>query len=197
MALKPYSDEFIRLWEIYPNGAGKRYAFTKYEKLNQADRDLLFKYVSTNDFKKDFVPHLSTTINQRRFEDVIEPKKSVTPYYDLARKKAIELQKKEEAEREKVTELTIEQMAQQIVNRRPDRSISDLKKEIRAMSMVGKDSKPGDRLYELRKKMARVLVHIWGKEVYMDTWNDMYEVTVEVSKDRKKTLLEQAKDMVQ
>lgn len=77
-----YSDErFVFFWNEYPNKVGKGKAWESWIKLqpsNELARKIVQavrKYKTTTSWKKDngqFIPHASTFLNQRRFDDDIE-----------------------------------------------------------------------------------------------------------------------------
>lgn len=79
---EPYSDErFTFFWNEYPNKVGKGKAWESWIKLqpsNELARKIVQavrKYKTTTSWKKDngqFIPHASTFLNQRRFDDDIE-----------------------------------------------------------------------------------------------------------------------------
>lgn len=76
-----YSEAFLTFWEAYPKKTAKGAAFKAFEKLNP-DSALLDTFLSalreqknSTDWKRDggqYIPHPSTWLNQRRWED--EPK---------------------------------------------------------------------------------------------------------------------------
>ena len=85
MSLKfSYPSDFEKLWRAYPNNASKYQAFKAFEKLKleQSDVDELVMHVTTRAKKdvkwlgdkngKKFIPHLSTFLNGRRWEDYYE-----------------------------------------------------------------------------------------------------------------------------
>lgn len=77
-----YGDQkFQEFWNVYPRKVGKGVAWTKWKQLKlsaeekQQVIDSVEKYKNTDQWKKDngqFIPHPSTFLYQRRFEDEIE-----------------------------------------------------------------------------------------------------------------------------
>lgn len=78
---REYPEEFERLWKPYPLHKGKAEAFKAFKKLHCQNGDIeqiihcIEVYKTDQDWTKDngsFIPHLSTFLNQRRFEDVFD-----------------------------------------------------------------------------------------------------------------------------
>jgi len=74
-----YTPAFNTFWEMYPNRKGKKKAFEAWQKLSLLDRDAVLADVPDR-AKRDrewirqggqFIPHASTYLNQRRWEDDI------------------------------------------------------------------------------------------------------------------------------
>ena len=76
-----YTEDFQKLWNEYPRGNKKREAFKAFQKLKCQNGDLekiiaqVRRYRETPNWQKEngqYVPHLSTFLNQRIFEDEFE-----------------------------------------------------------------------------------------------------------------------------
>ena len=80
---------FSDLWDMYPRKVNKRMAQKSFERLNQLEQAQAveampnhLKYWKTQNTDLCFYPHLSTWLNQYRFEDEIvieEPKQNKRP----------------------------------------------------------------------------------------------------------------------
>lgn len=77
----PYSEAFESAWSAYPRKTAKGDAWKAWEKLKPNDQLLaiiitkISAYKTTDQWKKDrgqFIPHFSTFLNQRRFDDTPE-----------------------------------------------------------------------------------------------------------------------------
>ncbi len=85
----PALDEFQQIWESYPRKVGKQAAIKAWMKLNGSRPDLSVVLVAVEKYKRsqgwlkdsgEFIPHLSTFLNGKRWEDVIvEVSTSVRP----------------------------------------------------------------------------------------------------------------------
>ena len=78
MVAATYTVDFDRLWQVYPRRSGKGAAFRAFQKLKCVNGDVeviiasVERHKRTAQWAKDggqFIPHLSTFLNQRRFED--------------------------------------------------------------------------------------------------------------------------------
>ena len=90
-----YNDEFSRIWYVYPRKDGKALAERKFlsMKFTEHDVDELVKHIDKrkrgdpkwlpNKKGDTFIPHLSTFLNGRRWEDVWEPTTYHQRYYDV------------------------------------------------------------------------------------------------------------------
>lgn len=76
-----YTQNFIKLWESYPLKKGKAPAFKKWKSMKiEEDTELQQKILSSvqtfkshdKKWKSGFIPHLSTFLNQQRWEDEVE-----------------------------------------------------------------------------------------------------------------------------
>lgn len=73
-----YTPEFMQFWNTYPKTAGKHAAFLAFQKVNPQNGDLekiiesVKKHQGLEQWQRDdgkYIPHASTWLNQRRFED--------------------------------------------------------------------------------------------------------------------------------
>ncbi len=66
---------FDDFWEIYPNKAGKKKAFEKFNKLKAEDKELIKNhlpfFIKNKPFKDYNYPHATTYLNQERYKDEI------------------------------------------------------------------------------------------------------------------------------
>jgi hypothetical protein len=86
-----YSKDFTLFWETYPRRIGKGAAWKSYQKvraeLPPIDElvTIVERHCRTEQWTKDngqFIPHPSTWLNQRRWEDEVDAKpKIVKPHY--------------------------------------------------------------------------------------------------------------------
>jgi hypothetical protein len=75
-----YSSNFEKLWAACPPQMrhGKAYAFRCFERLKPQPGDVeliiasIYQHEGTKNWRAGYIPHLSTFLNQRRFED-LEP----------------------------------------------------------------------------------------------------------------------------
>jgi hypothetical protein len=81
------NENFALFWSLYPRKTAKEFAGKSFAKLNDTDQDAAItgvkKWVEMGAFEEpsdrgDFRPHPATWINQRRWEDEIEPAKPKT-----------------------------------------------------------------------------------------------------------------------
>lgn len=89
--ISPYSQQFETFWAAYPRKTGKGKAWESFEKYDVTD-ELLGKMLETLEaakrsaqWRKDggqFIPHPSTWLNQRRWEDEIPQTATVQPSLD-------------------------------------------------------------------------------------------------------------------
>lgn len=78
---------FELCWKAYPRKEGKAMARKAWVKLKEQDIELIQKhlplYKKENSAKeKRFIPHFSTYLNQRRFEDEVQPLTSTSEFVD-------------------------------------------------------------------------------------------------------------------
>ena len=76
-----YSEDFLKIWNVYPRKVGKLAAFRAFERLGCHNGDVELIMDSIDDHldydsawrreRGKFIPHLATFLNQRRFEDEI------------------------------------------------------------------------------------------------------------------------------
>ena len=104
-----YPHDFEKIWRVYPNPANKFTAFKAFDKLDLDDAEVeeLFQHISVR-AKKDvkwlgdpktgrkYIPHLSTFLNGRRWEDFYE---SLTPARALNRSSGPVTEDPEESKR--------------------------------------------------------------------------------------------------
>lgn len=86
MLNSPYEESFETFWAIYPEKVGKGKAYEVWQLLEKPIKqkciDAITEQVAKNHFYKDWlkknsVPHPTTWLNQRRWEDVIKVDKSL------------------------------------------------------------------------------------------------------------------------
>lgn len=78
--LDTYTEEFENFWKEYPEKVGKGKAFDTWKKLSKSEIktciDAIKKQVDGNHFKNksgvDYIPHPTTWLNQKRWEDEIK-----------------------------------------------------------------------------------------------------------------------------
>lgn len=84
-----YSADFLAFWEAYPRKVGKGAAYTVWKRIKpvngtiQQILDAVACQRKTDQWKKDggqFIPHPTTWLNQRRWEDEIQTQKHKDPY---------------------------------------------------------------------------------------------------------------------
>ena len=66
---------FDTFWSVYPRKAGKTPAAKKWPKLNNTDRDSVMAFLAKNPYRgrdPQYIPHATTFLNQRRWEDEID-----------------------------------------------------------------------------------------------------------------------------
>lgn len=81
MTSAKYTEDFLKIWDSYPRKVGKMAAFKAFQKLECENGDVEQIIQSIDDHwwhdrswarqEGKFIPHLSTFLNQRRFEDEI------------------------------------------------------------------------------------------------------------------------------
>ena len=94
--LKASSEPFEKFWNIYPRKIGKPAALKSYIALKWNDSQQIIDgtniwcmYWKANKTEKRYIPHPSTFLNQRRFEDIPEgfekkeEKKPIKPRYKV------------------------------------------------------------------------------------------------------------------
>lgn len=195
-----YTDNFEKLWALYPRKTNKYQASVKYESLvrrRPKEVEILLDYIKTQKWPEaQFIPHLSTVINQKRFLDpevtfIDDKQKRIKADVD----KTYKNQQKEIKERFEVKEKTIEEMAELIKKDcNHDFSKESLEKRIRKYLAVGKNAPDGSPLWNFRKKTAQALVLVFGKQSYLDVWEKIHEKPVKenrisVLNEQKKKLL--------
>jgi len=85
--------KFNKFWSLYPRKVAKIVAERRWKKLSNKDIDEIFKIYHEHLIRwryKDiqYVPHPSTWLNQRRWEDELEPlpDKNLSVYKDIEKK---------------------------------------------------------------------------------------------------------------
>lgn len=70
-AAEPEPDEFDQFWQIYPRRVGKPPAKRAFNRLSKKDQRALMDHLPKRKWpgEKHYIPHPSTFINQRRWED--------------------------------------------------------------------------------------------------------------------------------
>ena len=195
-----YSDEFERLWKLYPRKTNKHTAGLKFDLLAKKYPDeveKLFKYIENNKWDDPkFTPHLATVINQKRYLDPENDFEDVKKKQDkIKRDEDYEKQKKDMDERLEVKEKTIEEVAESIKKRiNFDLSDKNLEREIRLMAGVGRNAPEGSPLWIFKKKKAKALVLIFGKEKYLEVWGKInkpfsHENRLQILNEQKNKLL--------
>ena len=73
---------FDKCWSCYPRKVGKSPASKAFKKLTEKEHQLILKDIKKRDFGTDekFIPHLTTYLNQRRWEDESAPTKESIAY---------------------------------------------------------------------------------------------------------------------
>ena len=86
-------EKFNKFWSLYPRKVAKIVAERRWKKLSNKDIDEIFKIYHEHLIRwryKDiqYVPHPATWLNQRRWEDELEPlpDKSLSVYKDIEKK---------------------------------------------------------------------------------------------------------------
>ena len=110
MVDKTKEDKFNQFWSLYPRKVKKFVARRTWNRLSKKEIDEIFKVLEDHmirwkETEIQYVPHASTWLNQKRWEDELEPlpKKELSSdeYYD---KKATEFRKQmQEAEKNAAT----------------------------------------------------------------------------------------------
>ena len=72
-------DRFVKFYKMYPRKVSKQKAELAFKRLTHKEIDVIFKALpnhlkSWNNRSKQYIPHPSTWINGRRWEDVVESK---------------------------------------------------------------------------------------------------------------------------
>lgn len=195
-----YSDEFERLWKLYPRKSAKFVASQKFEllqKKNPKEVEMLFKYIERQKWPEPrFMLHLATLINQKRYLDPENDFEDVKQKQDkIKRDQEYEKQKNNMDERLEVKEKTIEEVAESIKKRiNFDLSEENLEREIRLMSSVGRNAPEGSPLWVFKKKKAKALVLLFGKEKYLEVWGKInkpfsHENRLQILNEQKNKLL--------
>ena len=176
-----YTDDFEKLWKLYPRKTNKYQAGVKYDALvrrKPKEVEMLFHYVKTQKWSDpQFVPHLATVINQKRFLDpevafVDDKQQKIKQEVE---KSYIEQQKAIKAKFE-VKEKTVEELAESIKKHcNYDFSEESLEKHIRKYLAVGKNAPEGSPLWKFRKKSAQALAMIFGKDTYIKVWEKVHK----------------------
>ena len=78
-------DRFIRFYKMYPRKVSKRKAELAFKRLTHKEIDAIFKVLpnhlrSWSHRSKQYIPHPSTWLNGRRWEDVVESKDATYVY---------------------------------------------------------------------------------------------------------------------
>ena len=107
---KAKEDKFNQFWNLYPRKVKKFVAMRTWNRLSKKEIDEIFKVLEDHmirwkETEIQYVPHASTWLNQKRWEDELEPlpekELSSDEYYD---KKAREFRKQmQEAEKHAAT----------------------------------------------------------------------------------------------
>ena len=86
-------EKFNRFWSLYPRKVAKIVAERRWKKLSKKDIDEILKIYNEHLIRwryKDiqYVPHPATWLNQRRWEDELEPlqDKNLSVYKDIEKK---------------------------------------------------------------------------------------------------------------
>ena len=86
-------EKFNKFWSLYPRKVAKIVAERRWKKLSNKDIDEIFKIYHEHLIRcryKDiqYVPHPATWLNQRRWEDELEPlpDKNLSVYKDIEKK---------------------------------------------------------------------------------------------------------------
>jgi hypothetical protein len=83
---KEYSDDFLKFWKAYPKKTDKAMAWKAFKKLKMNDEFLatLIKAVNQQELHSrdiQFVPHASTWLNKKRWEDEIKSTSSTNEWW--------------------------------------------------------------------------------------------------------------------
>lgn len=78
-----YTEQFEKFWNEYPEKKGKGKAYDVWNRLSQQEKDIcivaIVKQVKNNHFRNksgvDYIPHPTTWLNQKRWEDEVKEEK--------------------------------------------------------------------------------------------------------------------------
>ena len=94
--------QFDEFWKLYPRKVAKLVAKRSWGRLSNKDKEIISIMLPQHllrweDKELQYIPHASTWLNQRRFEDELEP----LPKKEISSDERIELEMKERREYEK------------------------------------------------------------------------------------------------